>query len=57
MNPGPTRTQMRARAVPGEDPMTLKTPEDMFVELTMPSCEFQGEYINADVLLKERRTK
>lgn len=27
VNPGPTRTQMRARAYPGEDPLSLKTPE------------------------------
>ncbi len=28
-NPGPTRTAMRAKAYPGEDPMTLATPEDV----------------------------
>ncbi|MBH0239904.1 SDR family NAD(P)-dependent oxidoreductase [Methylobrevis albus] len=27
-NPGPLRTRMRAQAMPGEDPMTLRTPED-----------------------------
>jgi len=27
VNPGPTATQMRAKAYPGEDPATLKTPE------------------------------
>jgi NAD(P)-dependent dehydrogenase (short-subunit alcohol dehydrogenase family) len=27
-NPGPLRTHMRAQAVPGEDPMTLKVPEE-----------------------------
>jgi NAD(P)-dependent dehydrogenase (short-subunit alcohol dehydrogenase family) len=27
VNPGPTRTAMRARAYPGEDPATLKTPD------------------------------
>lgn len=32
-NPGPTRTQMRARAYPGEDPMTLPTPEDVAAQL------------------------
>jgi short-subunit dehydrogenase len=26
VNPGPTRTVMRARAYPGEDPATLKEP-------------------------------
>ncbi len=29
VNPGPLRTRMRAAAMPGEDPMTLKTPEDL----------------------------
>lgn len=29
LNPGPLRTRMRAQAMPGEDPMTLKTPEDV----------------------------
>ena len=29
INPGATRTEMRAKAYPGEDPLTLKTPEDI----------------------------
>lgn len=29
INPGRTRTQMRAAAAPGEDPMTLKTPAEI----------------------------
>lgn len=29
LNPGATRTRMRASAYPGEDPMTLKTPDDI----------------------------
>jgi len=29
LNPGATRTSMRAAAAPGEDPMTFKTPEDL----------------------------
>ncbi|WKE67081.1 YciK family oxidoreductase [Gallaecimonas kandeliae] len=29
INPGGTRTAMRAQAFPGEDPMTLKTPADL----------------------------
>lgn len=29
INPGGTRTNMRAHAFPGENPMTLKTPEDI----------------------------
>jgi NAD(P)-dependent dehydrogenase (short-subunit alcohol dehydrogenase family) len=29
VNPGPLRTRMRAAAMPGEDPMTLRTPEEL----------------------------
>jgi NAD(P)-dependent dehydrogenase (short-subunit alcohol dehydrogenase family) len=29
LNPGPLRTNMRQTAMPGEDPMTLRTPEDL----------------------------
>ena len=29
INPGATRTTMRAKAFPGEDPKTLKTAEDL----------------------------
>jgi NAD(P)-dependent dehydrogenase (short-subunit alcohol dehydrogenase family) len=29
LNPGPTRTAMRAQAMPGEDPMTLPAPADV----------------------------
>ena len=50
VNVGPTRTEMRARAVPEEDPMTLKTPEDivpLFVELASPACTRRGEWIVA----------
>jgi hypothetical protein len=32
-NPGGTRTGMRAEAMPGEDPMTLPTPEEVAAEL------------------------
>jgi len=33
VNPGPLRTAMRAKAMPGEDPMTLRTPEDLSPKL------------------------
>jgi NAD(P)-dependent dehydrogenase (short-subunit alcohol dehydrogenase family) len=33
VNPGPLRTKMRAEAVPGEDPMTLRTPEELAVKI------------------------
>lgn len=32
-NPGPLRTRMRAKAMPGEDPLILKTPEDFAPKL------------------------
>ena len=32
-NPGPIRTGMRASAMPGEDPLTLKTPDDLVPHL------------------------
>jgi NAD(P)-dependent dehydrogenase (short-subunit alcohol dehydrogenase family) len=33
VNPGATRTKMRATAMPGEDPKTLPTPEDIAAEI------------------------
>ncbi|HTZ00709.1 MAG TPA: SDR family NAD(P)-dependent oxidoreductase [Xanthobacteraceae bacterium] len=45
-NPGPTRTKMRAMVMPGEDPMTLPTPEDVaekIVALCLPSCTETGK--------------
>jgi len=45
-NPGPTRTRMRAQVMPGEDPMTLPTAEDVaekIVPLCLPSCSETGK--------------
>ena len=45
-NPGPTRTRMRAQVMPGEDPMTLPTPEQVaetIVPLCLPSCMETGK--------------
>src|SRR5205823_9762246 len=36
-SPGPIRTRMRATVFPGEDPMTLETPEQV-AELIVPMC-------------------
>jgi NAD(P)-dependent dehydrogenase (short-subunit alcohol dehydrogenase family) len=36
-NPGPTRTKMRATAMPGEDPETLPTPEEVAAQI-VPMC-------------------
>ena len=43
--PGPIRTRMRAQAFPGEDPMTLKTPDkvaEKIVELCLPGMQESG---------------
>jgi NAD(P)-dependent dehydrogenase (short-subunit alcohol dehydrogenase family) len=44
--PGPIRTRMRAQAMPGEDPMTLDTPEQVaskIVEMCLPSVTESGK--------------
>lgn len=49
INPGAVRTGMRAKAFPGEDPMSLPAPEElvpMFLELASPACKRNGEIIN-----------
>ena len=48
IDPGATRTDMRAEAYPSEDPMTLKSPEDLtdlFVDLASPECTRHGEIV------------
>ena len=50
IDPGGTRTGMRAAAFPGEDPLTLPTPEDIspaFVALMRDDCSHHGELIKA----------
>jgi NAD(P)-dependent dehydrogenase (short-subunit alcohol dehydrogenase family) len=45
-NPGPTRTRMRESAMPGEDPMTLPTPEEVaakILPLCRPDCQDTGK--------------
>jgi NAD(P)-dependent dehydrogenase (short-subunit alcohol dehydrogenase family) len=49
IDPGPTRTAMRAKAYPGEDGNTLPTPDDiapLFVELALPECQRNGEVVS-----------
>ena len=46
INPGPTRTGMRAKAFPGEDPASLKPPDhvvETFVKLALPTCTDNGK--------------
>ena len=45
-NPGPTRTRMRASVMPGEDPMTLPTAEEVatkIVDLCLPGFSETGK--------------
>jgi NAD(P)-dependent dehydrogenase (short-subunit alcohol dehydrogenase family) len=45
INPGPLRTRMRAEAMPGEDPMTLRAPEELapkIVEICSPEWTATG---------------
>lgn len=46
LNPGPLRTAMRKAAMPGEDPLTLKTPDNLaphIVKLALPSWDQTGK--------------
>ena len=50
IDPGRSRTAMRAEAFPGEDPMTLPAPDeitDVFVDLADPACRRHGEVVPA----------
>ena len=51
VNPGPTRTKMRAKAFPGENPASLKAPEAVtptFVRLAEPSCTDNGRVFDLE---------
>ena len=46
VDPGPLRTRMRAQAMPGEDPATLRTPEELapkVVALCRPDSTATGQ--------------
>jgi len=46
VNPGPTRTAMRAKAFPGEDPAALKPPDHVVetcIKLALPGCADNGK--------------
>lgn len=50
VDPGRVRTKMRASAFPGEDPMTLPTPDsitDIFVDLAVPAEQRNGALVSA----------
>ncbi len=50
INPGATRTAMRAKAMPGEDPESVKPPEavvELFMQLANANDKRNGEIISA----------
>lgn len=50
IDPGVVATNMRAAAMPGEDPDTLPKPEDItdvFLQAVSPDCSKQGEILHA----------
>lgn len=58
VNPGPIRTAMRAKAMPGEDPATLPSPADIapcFVDLVLPELETTGAIFDFDKGALRRR--
>lgn len=59
INPGGTRTEMRAEAMPGENPETVKTPEainHLFLELASPACTLNGAMVEAEEELNAGHT-
>ena len=59
INPGGTRTSMRAEAIPGEDPQSVKAPESLnhlFLELASPAYDLTGQVIEADEELANGHT-
>ncbi len=48
LNPGPVRTAMRAKAMPGEDPATLPSPDEvapLIVQMLSPEWGMNGELV------------
>jgi len=53
IDPGPTRTRMRAQAYPGEEPASRKSADDealmdAFVSLAEPACTVNGTLVRVD---------
>ena len=47
-DPGAVRTEMRFKAMPGEDPLTLPTPQEVAATIPQylaPECTLHGERI------------
>ena len=56
LDPGATRTAMRAAAYPGEDPNNLPTADDIapaFLHLLSPACDSQGTLYRAADLIQQ----
>ena len=54
-NPGPMRTGMRKEAFPGEKPESLPPPDALtegLVQLALPSCTLNGQWVAGDAALK-----
>lgn len=54
LDPGGTRTSMRAAAYPGEDPMSVPSSDDIapaFIELLASDCPYNGERLLAREML------
>ena len=54
INPGGTATSMRATAFPGEDPLTLPTPDAIapaFLQLLSSNCQDHGQLFQARDML------
>jgi NAD(P)-dependent dehydrogenase (short-subunit alcohol dehydrogenase family) len=59
INPGATRTDMRAVAMPGENPESVKAPEminHLFLELASPACTVSGTLVEAEQELQAGHT-
>ena len=59
IDPGGTRTAMRAEAIPGEDPQTVKAPESinhLFLELASAAYDQTGQIIDANRELSDGHT-
>jgi NAD(P)-dependent dehydrogenase (short-subunit alcohol dehydrogenase family) len=59
VNPGPTRTRMRALACPDEDPAVLKTPDavaEILIRRVIPGArKYAGQSLDLDDLIIENR--
>jgi len=53
LNPGPTRTHMRAELLPSENPLSVKPPDAVgtaFLELVAADCPYSGEIFDVEVI-------